>query len=112
MKAVSITDHGTLSGWIEFYKTCKAGDIKPILGLETYIAQRSLHDKDPSKDRARYHLILIAMNDVGVRNIMQLSTTANLEGFYYYPRVDREVLEKYSEGVIVLSGCMGSEITL
>ena len=110
MKAVSITDHGTLSGWIEFYKTCKAGDIKPILGLETYIAQRSLHDKDPSKDRARYHLILIAMNDVGVRNIMQLSTTANLEGFYYYPRVDREVLEKYSEGVIVLSGCMGSEI--
>jgi len=110
MKAVSITDHGTLSGWIEFYKTCKASDIKPLLGLETYIAQRSLHDKDPAKDRSRYHLILIAMNDVGVRNIMQLSTTANLEGFYYYPRIDHDVLEKYSEGVIVLSGCMGSEI--
>jgi DNA polymerase-3 subunit alpha len=110
MQAVSITDHGTLSGWIEFYKTCKASVVKPLLGIETYMAHRSLHDKDPSKDRARYHLILIAMNDVGVRNIMQLSTTANLEGFYYFPRIDRELLEKHSEGVIALSGCMGSEL--
>lgn len=110
MQAVSITDHGTLSGWIEFYKTCKAGEIKPLLGIETYMAQRSLHDKDPTKDRARYHLILIAMNEVGIKNIMQLSTTANLEGFYYFPRIDRELLEKHSEGVIALSGCMGSEL--
>jgi DNA polymerase-3 subunit alpha len=110
MQAVSITDHGTLSGWIEFYKTCKAGEIKPLLGIETYMAQRSLHDKDPTKDRARYHLILIAMNETGIKNIMQLSTTANLEGFYYFPRIDRELLEKHSEGVIALSGCMGSEL--
>lgn len=110
MEAIAITDHGTLSGWIEFYKTCKSGSIKPILGIETYIAQRSLHDKDPAKDRARNHLILLAMNDIGVRNIMKLSTIANLEGFYYLPRIDRETLAEYSAGVIVLSGCMGSEI--
>lgn len=110
MKAVSITDHGTLSGWIEFYKTCKSGGIKPLLGIETYIAQRSLHDKDPAKDRARYHLILIAMNASGIRNIMKLSTVANLEGFYYFPRIDREILAEHSEGVIVLSGCMGGEL--
>lgn len=110
MEAVAITDHGTLSGWIEFYKTCKAGEVKPLLGLETYMAQRRLHDKDPSKDRARYHLILIAMNEAGVRNIMKLSTVANLEGFYYFPRIDREILAEHSEGVIALSGCMGSEL--
>jgi len=110
MEAVAITDHGTLSGWIEFYKTCKSTDIKPLLGIETYMAVRSLHDKDPAHDRARYHLILIAMNDVGVKNIMRLSTIANLEGFYYYPRIDRDLLKKYSEGIIVLSGCMGSEV--
>lgn len=110
MTAVSITDHGTLSGWIEFYKTCKAAEIKPILGLETYMASRGLRDKDPAKDRARFHLILHAMNAKGVENIMRLSTIANLEGFYYYPRIDRETLEKHNEGVIVLSGCMGSEL--
>lgn len=110
MQAVSITDHGTLSGWIEFYKTCKSADIKPLLGIETYMAHRSLYDKDPSKDRARYHLILIASNADGVRNIMKLSTVANLEGFYYFPRIDREILKQYSEGVIALSGCMGSEL--
>ena len=110
MQAISITDHGTVSGWIEFYKTCKANGVKPILGIETYMAARGLKDKDPSKDRARYHLILLAMNETGIRNIMRLSTIANLEGFYYFPRIDREVLEKYNEGIIVLSGCMGSEL--
>lgn len=110
MEAVSITDHGTLSGWIEFYKTCKASELKPLLGIETYMAARNLHDKDPAHDRARYHLILIAMNESGIKNIMRLSTIANLEGFYYYPRIDRDTLKKYSDGVIVLSGCMGSEV--
>lgn len=110
MEAVTITDHGTLSGWIEFYKTCKGSEVKPLLGIETYMAARKLTDKDPAHDRARYHLILIAMNEAGVHNIMRLSTIANLDGFYYFPRIDRETLEKHSEGVICLSGCMGSEL--
>lgn len=110
MEAVTITDHGTLSGWIEFYKACKTGGVKPLLGIETYMAARGLREKDPAYDRARFHLILIAINAVGVSNIMRLSTIANLEGFYYYPRIDRETLKQYSEGIIVLSGCMGSEI--
>ncbi len=110
MKSVAITDHGTLSGWIDFYKTAKYNEIKPLLGIETYMASRGLRDKDPQKDRARYHLILIAMNQAGVHNIMKLSTIANLEGYYYFPRIDRETLKEHSEGVIALSGCMGSEL--
>lgn len=110
MESIAITDHGTLSGWVEFYKMCKSNGVKPLLGIETYMAARTLRDKDPAHDRPRYHLILIAMNEVGVRNIMRLSTVANLEGYYYYPRIDRDLLKQYSEGIIVLSGCMGSEV--
>lgn len=110
MNAVAMTDHGTLSGAIEFYKTCKANDIKPIIGIETYVAARTIHDRDPAKDKARYHLILLAMNNVGYQNLMQLSTIANLEGVYYKPRIDHALLEKYNEGLIVLSACLGGEI--
>lgn len=110
MQAVAMTDHGTLSGAIEFYKEAEEKGVKPIIGIETYVAARKHTDKDPVKDKQRYHLILLAMNNTGYQNIMQLSTTANLQGFYYYPRVDHELLEKYSEGVIALSACMGGEI--
>jgi DNA polymerase-3 subunit alpha len=110
MEAVAMTDHGTLSGAIDFYKTCKEQGIKPIIGIETYVAARSRHDRDPQKDKARYHLILLAMNNVGYQNLMQLSTTANLEGMYYKPRVDHELLEKYNEGIIALSACAGGEL--
>lgn len=110
MSAVAITDHGTLSGTIEFYKACKDQDIKPIIGIETYVAARTIHDRDPAKDKARYHLILLAMNNTGYQNLMQLSTTANLEGVYYKPRVDHDLLEKYNEGIIALSGCAGGEV--
>lgn len=110
MSAVAITDHGTLSGAIEFYKACKDQDIKPIIGIETYVAARTIHDREPSKDKPRYHLILLAMNNVGYQNLMQLSTTANLEGVYYKPRVDHELLEKYNEGIIALSACAGGEV--
>lgn len=110
MEAVAMTDHGTLSGAIEFYKEAKARDLKPIIGIETYVAARKHTDKDPQKDKNRFHLILLAMNHQGYQNLMQLSTIANLDGFYYYPRVDHELLEKYNEGVIVLSACMGGEI--
>lgn len=110
MHAVAITDHGTLSGAIEFYKTAKAANIKPIIGMETYVAPRRYTDKDPSKDKTPYHLILLAMNNKGYENLMKLSTIANLEGFYYKPRVDHDLLKKYNEGLMVLSGCIGGEV--
>lgn len=111
MEAVAITDHGTMSGAIEFYKAAIEVGIKPIIGLEFYVASRSRHDRDPSKDKARYHLTVLAMNNKGYQNLMQLSSIANLEGMYYKPRIDREILEKYNEGLIVLSGCAGGEVS-
>jgi len=110
MTACAITDHGTMSGVIEFYKAATASGVKPILGIETYVAARSRFDKDPAKDKARYHLTLLAMNNQGYKNLMMLSSKANLEGMYYKPRVDHELLEQYSEGIIVLSGCASSEL--
>ena len=110
MEAVAMTDHGTLSGAIEFYKEATENGIKPIIGIETYVAARTHLDKDPQKDKNRFHLILLAMNNQGYQNLMQLSTTANLQGMYYFPRVDHQLLEKYNEGLIVLSACMGGEV--
>lgn len=110
MKAVAMTDHGTLSGAIEFYKQASAKNIKPIIGIETYVAARKHTDKDPVKDKQRYHLILLAMNMTGYQNLMKLSTIANLEGYYYFPRVDHDLLEKHNEGIIALSACMGGEV--
>ncbi len=110
MQAVAMTDHGTLSGAIDFYKRGLDAGVKPIVGIETYVASRGHTDKDPQKDKQRFHLILLAMNHKGYQNLMQLSTTANLKGFYYHPRVDHELLEKYNEGIIVLSACMGGEV--
>jgi DNA polymerase-3 subunit alpha len=110
MAAVAMTDHGTLSGTVEFYKEATANDVKPIIGMETYVATRTHLDKDPGKDKPNFHLILLAMNDQGYRNLMRLSTIANLQGFYYKPRIDHELLEKYNEGLIVLSGCIGGEV--
>lgn len=110
MKAMAITDHGTLSGAIEFYKEAKARDIKPVIGMETYVASRKHTDKDAAKDKGRYHLILLAMNNTGYQNLMRLSTIANLHGYYYKPRIDHDLLEKYGEGLIVMSACIGGEV--
>ncbi len=110
MEAVAITDHGTLSGAIEFYKETKSQGIKPIIGLEAYVASRTLYDKDPAKDKQYYHVILLAMNKQGYENLMALSTIANLEGFYYKPRIDRDLLAQHNEGLICLSGCASGEI--
>lgn len=110
MDAVAITDHGTMSGAIEFYKSASDQSIKPIIGIEAYVAARSRHDRDPQKDKARYHLIILAMNNQGYNNLMRLSSLANLEGMYYKPRIDHELLEKYNEGLIILSGCASGEI--
>lgn len=110
MDAAAITDHGTMSGVLEFYKTATENKLKPILGVEAYIAARSRHDRDPQKDKQRFHLILLAMNNQGYQNLMRLSSLAELEGKYYKPRMDHEILEKYNEGLIVLSGCASGEI--
>ena len=110
MTACAITDHGTMSGTIEFYKAAKATGIKPIIGMEAYVAARGRTDRDPQKDKARYHLILLAMNNTGYRNLMKLSTLANLEGMYYKPRIDHELLEQYNEGLIALSACASGEL--
>jgi DNA polymerase-3 subunit alpha len=110
MTAVAMTDHGTLSGTIEFYKEAKAAGIKPIIGMEAYMAARSLYDREPAKDKQYYHLILLAMNHEGYQNLMALSTIANLEGFYYKPRIDRALLQKHNEGLICLSGCASGEL--
>ncbi len=109
MTAIAITDHGTMSGAIELYKEAKAKEIKPIIGMETYIAARSHLDKDAQTDKPNFHLILLAKDNTGYENLMKLSTIANLDGFYYKPRIDHELLEKHSQGLIVLSGCIGGE---
>jgi DNA polymerase-3 subunit alpha len=110
MDSIAMTDHGTMSGAIEFYKAAKAAGIKPIIGMEAYVAPRKLQDRDPQKDRQYYHLTLLAMNNAGYQNLMRLSTIANLEGFYYKPRIDHDLLEKHNDGLIVLSGCIGGEV--
>jgi DNA polymerase-3 subunit alpha len=110
MTSVAITDHGTMSGAIEFYKAAKDEGIKPIIGIEAYVASRSRFDRDPAKDKARYHLILLAMNETGYKNLMILSSKANLEGMYYKPRIDHDLLEEYNEGIIALSACASGEL--
>lgn len=111
MKSVAITDHGTMSGIIEFYDASKELDIKPIIGMEAYVAPRGHTDKDSAQDRQYHHLTILAMNNVGYENLMNLASIANLEGFYYRPRIDKELLKKYNEGLIVLSGCIGGEVS-
>jgi DNA polymerase-3 subunit alpha len=108
MPALALTDHGTMYGAVQFYKACKATGIKPIVGVETYVAPRSRHEKD-AQDRKPYHLILLAQNDAGYHNLMRLTTAAQLEGFYYKPRIDKEILAECADGLIVLSGCGTSE---
>lgn len=110
MESVAITDHGTMSGTVEFYKAAQAAGVKPILGMEAYVAARTRFDRDPQKDKARYHLIILAMNETGYKNLMRLSSKANLEGMYYKPRIDRDLLEELNEGLIILSGCASSEL--
>ncbi len=110
MESVAITDHGTMSGTIEFYQAAKSAGIKPILGMEAYVAARTRFDRDPQKDKARYHLTILSMNKQGYQNLMKLSSQANLEGMYYKPRIDHDLLEELNEGLIILSGCASGEL--
>lgn len=108
--AVALTDHGVTYGLIELYEAGKKQGIKPILGCEFYCANRSRHDKEAKIDVKPYHLTVLAKNNQGYKNLLKLTTLAHLEGFYYKPRVDYELLEQYSEGLIVLSGCMAAHL--
>lgn len=108
--ALALTDHGNMHGAVEFYETCKKEGIKPIIGIEAYVAPRKLTDKQPRIDASPYHLILLAKNETGYKNLLKLTTIAHLEGYYYKPRIDKETLKKYSEGLIASSACLQGEI--
>ena len=121
--AIAMTDHGNMYGTLEFYKECKKQGIKPIIGTEAYMAHEHRSERPTRRGRVDdsggeteggkklyYHLILLAENDVGYRNLIQLSSKAFLEGYYYKPRMDWELLEQHSEGLIATSGCLGGHV--
>lgn len=110
MKAIAITDHGVMYGVIDFYKEAVAQGIKPIIGCEIYIAPRSMQDREYGIDNENYHLVLLAKDMTGYKNLMKIVTMASIEGFYYKPRVDREFLKEHSEGLIALSACLAGEV--
>ncbi len=110
MPAIAITDHGAMYGVIDFYQACKKAEIKPIIGIEAYVANRTRFDKEAGIDNKRYHLTLLAENMQGYKNLIKLTTAANLEGYYYKPRMDKDILRAYSEGIIALSGCPAGEL--
>jgi DNA polymerase-3 subunit alpha len=110
MSALAITDHGSMFGVIDFYKACKKEEIKPILGCEVYTAARRMEDKDTEKDKYQGHLVLLAENMTGYKNLMKIVSAGYTRGFYYKPRVDKELLRKHSEGLIALSACLKGDI--
>jgi len=111
MKSLALTDNGNMYGTIEFYKACKKAEIKPIIGVDFYLAQRTRQDKEAGIDNRRSRLVLLAQNDIGYKNLMTLVTLSHLEGFYYKPRIDKELMEKYSEGLIAISTAFSSDIS-
>jgi len=110
MPAIAITDHGTMFGVIDFYKAATEAGIKPIIGVEAYMAARTMQDRDSKLDRSSNHLLLLAENETGYKNLLKISSAAQLDGFYYYPRIDHDFLAAHSEGLICTSGCMSAEI--
>src|ERR1041384_7093030 len=110
MDALALTDHGNLFGAIQFYRKCKEAGIKPLIGMEAYLAPESRFDRKKVAGGAYSHLNLIARNAEGYRNLMMLSSLSYLEGFYYKPRIDRDLLRKHGKGIIGLSACLSSEI--
>ena len=111
MKAMALTDHGVMYGAVDFYKECKKNDIKPIIGCEVYVATRSRFDKEANIDSGYNHLILLAKNKTGYQNLTKLVSLSFIDGFYYKPRIDLEILEKYSEGLVCLSACLAGRLS-
>ncbi len=110
MASLALTDNGNMYGTIEFYKTCKKKGIKPIIGVDFYLAQRTRHDKEAGIDNRRSRLVLLAQNEIGYKNLLHLVTASHLEGFYYKPRIDRELMEKYNEGLIAISPAFSGDM--
>jgi DNA polymerase-3 subunit alpha len=110
MNSLAVTDHGAMYGAIEFYTAAKAAGIKPIIGIEQYLAPRGMTSKEGKADSDYYHMVLLAKNEVGYRNLLSLTTAAHLDGYYYKPRIDKELLARHSEGLIGTSACLGGEV--
>lgn len=110
MSALAITDHGTMAGAVKFFSSCKKAGIKPIIGCEVYTAERTMKDKDPAKDKKSGHLVLLAKNENGYKNLIKIVSNAYNDGFYYKPRTDKTELKKYSDGIIALSACLAGKI--
>ncbi len=108
--SLAVTDHGALYGAVAFYQACKAAEIKPIIGVETYVARRSMTDREGKADEKPYHLVLLAKDWTGYQNLCRLISGAHLDGYYYKPRIDRDFLARHSEGLIGLSACLGGEV--
>ena len=110
MTSLAITDHGNMYGAVDFYRECKKQGIKPIIGCEVYVAPRSRYDRDKTLDGRYNHLVLLVKNETGYKNLIKLVSRSYTEGFYFKPRIDRDLLEQYSEGLICLSACIAGEI--
>lgn len=110
MPALALTDHGTMFGVIDFFNAATNAGIKPIIGVEAYLASRTMRERDPQEDKKSSHLLLLAENETGYKNLLNIATAAQLDGFYYFPRIDHEFLAKHAEGLICTSGCMSAEI--
>lgn len=108
--ALALTDHGAMYGILPFYRACKDKGIKPILGIETYLATRRMSDRDPQLDKERAHMLLLAQNQTGYTNLLEMATLSQLEGYYYKPRIDHHVLAQFSAGVISTTGCLAAKI--
>ena len=110
--AIALTDHGVMYGVVEFYQKCKKAGIKPIIGVEAYLAPGARSDKTTKSfnEKNYFHLLLLAKNNIGYHNLIKLTSLAHLEGYYYRPRIDWELLGEYSEGLIATSSCLGGEI--
>ncbi len=110
MPALGLTDHGTMFGVIDFYNAAVSAGIKPIIGVEAYLAARGMRDRDPQLDKKSSHLLLLAENETGYKNLLHIASAAQIDGFYYYPRIDHDFLAQHAEGLICTSGCMSAEV--
>lgn len=110
MTSLAITDHGNMYGAVDFYKECKRQGIKPIIGCEVYVAPRTRFDKEKVLDKEYNHLVLLVKNEIGYKNLIKMVSLSYTEGFYFKPRIDCDLLEKYSDGLVCLSACLAGEI--
>jgi DNA-directed DNA polymerase III PolC len=110
MPALAITDHGAMFGVIDFYRECKKAGVKPIIGMEGYLARRTMRDKEPKIDSKPFHLLLLAKDATGYQNLLKIASAAQLEGYYYRPRIDLDYLEQHAEGLVATSGCLAAQI--